>query len=261
MSGGNGDDRLYSGEIYREGGNLPDTVGDVFRGGAGADIMFGGDGNDRMDGEAGNDQVNGGKGHDWLAGGLGNDTLDGGTGFDTAVFAGARADYTVGRDPATGMPVGVSITATGEADTLVGIERLQFADTAIAYDISGNAGQIYRLYQAVFNRQPDHPGMGFWLSVAEDRGWSMRDIASGFFNSDEFRTMYASNSDTEFLAKLYLNALHRPYDQPGLDSWLHAISLGVTREEILLGFAESAENQAQVIGSIQNGITYTPFIA
>lgn len=258
MSGGNGNDKLYSTNLERQGGDLQ---GDVMQGGAGADMMFGSDGNDRMDGNEGNDQLIGGAGHDWLMGGAGSNTIDGGIGFDTAVFAGVSADYTYGRDPATGLPVAVMNTAAGTSDALQNVERLQFADKAIAFDISGDAGQIYRLYQAVFNRQPDQAGMGFWLHVAEERGWSMRDIASGFFNSDEFRTMYASNSDADFLAKLYLNALHRPYDQAGLDSWLHAISLGVSREEILLGFAESSENQAQVIGSIQGGIQFTPFVA
>jgi Ca2+-binding RTX toxin-like protein len=64
-----------------------------------------------------------------LTGGRGNDWIDGGKGTDTAVFAGQRADYELsngygkvyveGRDGAAGF------------DTLVSVERLQFADQTV----------------------------------------------------------------------------------------------------------------------------------
>jgi serralysin len=241
LRGGDGDDRLISGEFNINNVTVPDNMGD------------------RLEGGNGNDTLIGGSGHDILVGGTGSNSLTGGGGYDTAVYEGNRGDYTIARQ--NGMPVGVTAPNGSTTDTLASVERLSFKDISIAYDIDGNAGQIYRLYQAVFDRQPDLAGQGFWMSIREDRGWSMRDIAAGFFNSDEFRAEYGNSTDTQFLTKLYENALHRAPDQPGLDSWLHAISLGQTRENILLGFAESAENQAQVIGAIQDGIQYTPFVA
>ncbi|TWI64363.1 hemolysin type calcium-binding protein [Pseudoduganella lurida] len=232
-----GDDNLNSTEYSVNGVSVPDYMGD------------------RLDGGNGNDVLTGGSGHDFLIGGAGANQLIGGGGYDTAIYAGNMADYTIARQ--NGMPV--SVNGSGVSDSLTSVERVSFDNVSIAYDIDGNAGQIYRLYQAAFDRKPDLAGQGFWMSIREDRGWSMNDIASGFFNSDEFRAEYGNATDTEFLTKLYHNALHREPDQPGLDSWLHAISLGQTRENILLGFAESAENQAQVIGAIKDGIEYTLF--
>lgn len=255
MSGGNGNDTIYSTNLAGSGG---DGAGDVMNGGPGNDIMFGSDGNDKLNGGDGNDQLSGNGGNDWLTGGAGNDFLDGGAGIDTAAYAGVRADYTVGRAAQGGMPATV-VSATLGTDSLANVERLQFADIAIAYDIDGNAGQIYRLYQAVFNRVPDKPGIGYWLHMREDVGHTLLNIASGFFNSPEFKQMYASNSDQEFISKLYLNALHRPYDQGGMDYYLNALNNGVSREQILINFSESPENQAQVIGSIQSGIEFNVY--
>jgi hypothetical protein len=40
----------------------------------------------------------------------------------------------------------------------------------------------------------------------------------------------------------------------GDDYWTNQLDSGVTREQALIGFSESAENQASLIGVIQNGI-------
>ncbi|QGZ39496.1 uncharacterized protein DUF4214 [Pseudoduganella flava] len=237
LIGGDGNDKLNSGEYVTTGGPVLDGIGDLLDGGNGDDMLAGGSGNDT------------------LIGGAGDDTLSGGGGLDTAVYGVNRDVYTVAKGNGA---IGLTAIGGSETDLLIGVERIQFADTALAFDIDGNAGQVYRLYQAVFDRQPDLPGIGHWLSIREDRGWSMRDIASAFLHSDEFNRMYGNADDAQFLTALYRNALHREPDQPGLQSWLTAISLGLSREEILLGFSESAENQAQVIGSIQNGIEYHP---
>ncbi|WP_369160732.1 Ig-like domain-containing protein [Candidatus Thiodiazotropha sp. LNASS1] len=72
-------------------------------------------------------------GDDTLTGGTGDDYLDGGVGTDTAVFSGARADYTINYYEATGELV-VSDTRGGSpdgTDTLINVETLQFSDQAV----------------------------------------------------------------------------------------------------------------------------------
>jgi Ca2+-binding RTX toxin-like protein len=95
--------------------------GEVIRGGAGADDIDGGAGDDLIYGEAGNDR---------LRPGVGNDTVDGGDGIDTAVFAGARAGYTLSFDAAL-QTYTVKSSAEGE-DLLKNIERLEFSDLTIS---------------------------------------------------------------------------------------------------------------------------------
>lgn len=236
LVGGDGHDLLGSGEYATADGTTPDYLGD------------------RLDGGNGNDILNGGSGHDFLTGGAGSNRLSGGAGVDTAIYAGVRGDYILASS--NGMPAGIRSFA-GTTDQLAGIERLSFADGALAYDVDGNAGRAYRLYQAALNRQPDVDGLGWWIHVA-DGGTDWETLALGFTHSDEWARLYGTNaSDEEFLANLYRNALHREYDQEGFDFWLHALDVGVSREHLLVQFAESPENQAAVIGSMQGGIAYT----
>jgi subtilisin family serine protease len=197
-------------------------------------------------------------GNDILKGGAGNDTFDGGAGTDAAVFSGNRASYTISKT-STGWTV--SSTAEG-VDTLTNIERLKFADAAIALDTSEVGGQAYRLYQAAFNRAPDLEGLGYWISRM-DIGDSLKEVAKSFVNSAEFKVVYgASPTNAQIVTRFYDNVLHRAAESGGYNYWLGTLNSGQdTVAEVLASFSDSPENQAGVIGVIGNGILYTPFIS
>lgn len=95
------------------------------------------------------DVLAGGSGNDVLKGGAGNDTLAGGSGRDLAIYDRARADYEVG---ARGASLRAKAGSEG-VDMLAGIERLQFADVSLAFDLDGAAGQTARILGAVFGRE------------------------------------------------------------------------------------------------------------
>ena len=65
---------------------------------------------------------------------------------------------------------------------------------------------------------------------------------------DEFKERYGINvSNAKYEETLYLNVLvlGRDYDQDGYNYWLGYLNAGKeTKYELLLGFAESAENKA-----------------
>ncbi|WP_256078347.1 DUF4214 domain-containing protein [Massilia sp. YIM B04103] len=255
LNGGDGSDTLKSGDFYDQASNLrlPDKLGDVLDGGAGNDHLFGASGRDLLLGDTGDDELRGGGGDDLLLGGAGNDLLDGDAGLDRAQFSGQRTGYSVAKNGE-----GYTVSHGAESDVTLGVERLVFSDRALAFDLEGNAGQIYRVYQAALNRAPDLGGLGFWINAA-DLGVSMLDVAAGFTHSAEFARLYGNTVSNEaFLNQLYLNALHRQPDQGGFAFWLGVLDSGISRESVLLGFADSPENHAQVIGSIQNGIDYIP---
>ncbi|WP_230028204.1 DUF4214 domain-containing protein [Massilia sp. Bi118] len=185
------------------------------------------------------------------AGGL----LDGKEGIDTVLFGSQRSLYSLSND---GANVSVYDYNKGSTTTLANVERLQFSDQNVALDIHGNAGEAYRLYQAAFNRTPDKAGLGYWIE-ALDNGNSLQNVAHSFVNSAEFASMYGANaSDTQYVAALYANVLHRAPDASGYEFWLHALEIA-PRAEVLVNFSESVENQAQVIGAIANGIGYMPW--
>lgn len=96
--------------------------------------LTGNSSNNVLTGAAGSNQLLGGLGDDVLIGGGGRDTLDGGTDNDTAVFEGARADYTITRtiSGATASTVLTRTTDATEVITVRGVETFQFADQAVA---------------------------------------------------------------------------------------------------------------------------------
>jgi Ca2+-binding RTX toxin-like protein len=94
----------------------------LIAGNAGANTLFGDDGIDGLSGYAGDDVLNGG---------AGNDSLDGGDGLDRAVYSGNRSAYTI--SVSGGL---TTISGPDGTDTLLNVERLQFADGL--FDVAGN---------------------------------------------------------------------------------------------------------------------------
>lgn len=206
-------------------------------------------------GTPGNDVMAGDARSNVFIGSAGTDSIDGGAGIDKLQLPGARSHYTVTVN-------GTSATVSdggGNVTSLANVERIQFADATIALDIAGNGGQVYRLYQAAFNRVPDLGGLGFWIN-AMDHGTTLVSISQGFVNSAEFTALYGVNpTNTSMVTTMYTNVLHRAPDPAGVAFWVNVLDQHLaTPADVLAGFSESAENQANVIGVIGNGFPYTP---
>jgi hypothetical protein len=189
-----------------------------------------------------------------------NGAIDGQGGIDTVTFTGARSNYTVARET---WDFGVTDKVGGGGhDAVINVERLQFSDgNAVALDLNGSAGAAFRLYQAALDRPAEKAGLGFWIYQL-DRGLTLDDMVQDIINTQpEFIQKYGANpTDAQFVNLLYANVLHRTPDGAGYDFWLKALTNhDTTHVGIVKFFSESPENQAQVIGSIQNGIEYTPW--
>ncbi len=278
LDGGAGNDTIYGGD-----GN--DTFDWNNSNRSGNDIFYGGVGDDEFVLDSANDTVieytNEGIDAIWVAFsysiatqlnieyifGFGSSNLNlignkndnifkGGAGTDTAGFAGNRTNYTISK-----VSTGWTVSSTAEGvDTLTNIERLKFADTAIALDTSGVGGQAYRVYKAAFNRTPDLGGLGFWIS-GMDGGVSLNTVAQGFVNSAEFKSVYgASPTNAQIVTRFYDNVLGRAAESGGYNYWLGVLNSGQgSVAGVLASFSESPENQAALIGVIGNGFQYTPF--
>jgi hypothetical protein len=189
-----------------------------------------------------------------FAGTSGNDLIDGGAGFDTAVYSANRTNFTVTNSGASFI-VADSGGVNG-TDTLTDIERIVFSDARLGFDISGISGQMYRLYKAAFNRVPDTVGLGWNIDLV-DGGMSLTQMSAAFVASAEFSGTYGALTNAQFLDRLYLNVLGRPADAAGAAWNLNLLDTNqVDRPGMLAAYSESAENQATVIGQIQNGIWF-----
>ncbi|WP_198117827.1 DUF4214 domain-containing protein [Massilia rhizosphaerae] len=197
--------------------------------------------------------------NDTLTAPAGNNAIDGQDGIDTVVYGGPRANYLVAKET---WGYGVTdMVGNGGHDAVINVERLQFDDTAVALDLTGHAGQAYRLYQAALDRPAESTGLGFWIYQL-DHGLTLDGMVQDIINTQpEFIKKYGSNpTDAEFVNLLYANVLHRAPDASGYDYWLKILTNhDATHVDIVKFFSESPENQAQVIGSIQDGIAYTPW--
>lgn len=74
----------------------------------------------------------------------GDDRIDAGAGLDTVIYGGNAAEYTWSREE-QGHWIVESTAHDGGNDSLKGVERLQFADHAVALDLDGAAGQALRM--------------------------------------------------------------------------------------------------------------------
>ncbi len=92
-----------------------------------------GEGDDSVIGGAGDDTIRLGEGEDTARGGFGDDWIDGGPGWDTAIYADVWSNYEI-RETELGWTVRdlrPDLHGDEGFDTLIGIERLVFADRVI----------------------------------------------------------------------------------------------------------------------------------
>ncbi|WP_295997632.1 DUF4214 domain-containing protein [Rugamonas sp.] len=175
----------------------------------------------------------------------------------SVAIAAPYTDYTIGANGDTTYTVTDHI-GTGGAQTYASGTRLVFADQTVELDTDGPAARTYRLYQAAFNRQPDLPGLGFWIDYV-DGGAGMVDVAAGFMMSKEFSDLYGANPTPEqLITGLYANVLHRAPEPAGFQFWMAAMATGTTPAQALNYFSDSPENQAQVAAAVANGVAYMP---
>ena len=220
----------------------------------------GGSGNDFITGNSANNTLFGGTGNDTFVGGGGSDSIDGGSNVDAILFTNKQLNYTV-----TLAEQGFSIKDNLGADgtvTEVNVEKLQFADKILTIEAtaSNNLAEAYRMYKAAFDRVPDYYGLGYWYN-AMNKGETLNQVAVDFINSNEFKSLYGTNpSDQTFVTLLYQHVLGRTPDQSGYDFWINSLHT-ITRAQELAYFSESAENKADVIGIIANGIIYQEYTA
>ena len=199
----------------------------------------------------------GSAGRDVFTGLMGNDSFNGSDGLDAAVFRGPRANFDVSVIASNQVRVSDTMASRDGADTLTNVERIRFDDYSIAFDVQGTAGQAYRLYKAAFDRAPDLPGLGYQINGL-DSGLPLWHVAGHFIESPEFQATYGNVDNQQFVTLLYRNVLDREPEAAGLQYHMNRLSNGTSRADVLVGFSESPENQANVIGAISAGMLYDP---
>jgi len=209
---------------------------------AGNDTVMGSALGDTIYTGAGKDLIDAGAGNDVIDAGPGNDTIDGGDGIDSANPGGALSNFLIER---SGGVFTLTNLKDGSVDIYRNVEILsfgrQYIDTTI--DVDNTGGQVFRMYQAAFDRTPDQLGLSFWTGHL-GKDLSLDQMADEFIKSWEYQQRYAADlGNRELVSKYYENVLHRAPDQGGLDYWTAILDSGhATRGQVLASISESPEN-------------------
>ncbi|WP_299023482.1 DUF4214 domain-containing protein [uncultured Sulfitobacter sp.] len=170
-------------------------------------------------------------GPDTITGTVEAETLDGGAGDD-------------------------KLTGLAGADTLLGgtgddlIYGDSFSLSASPFPIPTETGSdIYRLYRATLDREPDAGGLLGWTQQLYEGSSTVREIANGFILSKEFQNTYGALEDGAFVDLLYQNVLGRAADAAGRAGWLEQIAGGTERRDVVLGFSQSAEFKQETLAA------------
>ena len=114
---------------------------------------------------------------------------------------------------------------------------------------TSHAAQVTRLYDTVFNREPEDVGLTFWTNALR-LGADLDDLADLFIETPEFRDRYGNTSNDEFVTLLYRNTLNREPDAAGQAYWVDVLVSGrADRDDVVLAFSESAEHVA-IVGPV-----------
>ncbi|MEM9395120.1 MAG: DUF4214 domain-containing protein [Pseudomonadota bacterium] len=273
--GGSGNDTLFGGADadYLAGGQ----GGDRLFGGAGSDTLYGENGAVDRDQyseqvfrlyQATLDRAPDGLGHTYWTNVLENGSMDLGQaviGFmdapefqtnygatDNAQFVTLLYNNVLERAPDPGaLPYWTGLLDSGmsRSDVVLSfIESPEFkANTAIpALAFSTDAVQggfsddVFRLYHATLDRDPDTAGVDYWTGALAN-GMSKHEAVSGFVSSAEFQSNYGATDNAQFVSLLYNNVLGREPGADGLSYWVGELDAGMSRNEVVLGLADSAE--------------------
>jgi hypothetical protein len=198
-----------------------------------------------------------------IYGSSGNNSPSFANGAEVFAYHGVSTQYTINLN-AVGDTVLSKAASSPISDTFYGICRLKFTDTNLALDVgpTENAGSVYMLYKAAFNRAPDAGGMGYWLAQKDSGKDIVTNLAQGFVNSPEFIAKYGSNpSNASYVDKLYQNVLGRAGESGGVAYWNGELDAGrISKAAVLVQFATLPEGAANVASLIANGISYTEYV-
>ncbi|MDB2579608.1 DUF4214 domain-containing protein [Tateyamaria sp.] len=258
LTGGGGDDTLIggAGDDTIVGGGGDDTVGfQVDR--SAATVTDLGNGQVQIDSDDGTDVISGVEnfafndgtvdlatllgsvsnttptaGADALTGTSGMDKMDGLAGDDT-LYGGGGNDILYGS-------AGSDVVSGGAGDDHV------YGDAFEVRHALSEANQVFRLYQATFNRAPDATGHKRWTSELFHGESTLADVREGFVGSQEFRNKYANADNATFVKQMYINVLDRDFDQgevtqTEIDNWTNRVTETFTRADVVNGFAESQQ--------------------
>ncbi len=105
---------------------------------------------------------------------------------------------------------------------------------------------VERFYTVVLERAGEKEGIEYWSLQIANGKCTPKDAAKSFFLSEEY--INKNTSDEKYIITLYKTFMDREPEDGGIEYWQGVLNGGATREQILEGFADSAEFQGIMAG-------------
>jgi len=225
-------------------------------------------------GGSGDDTLIGNSSSNRLQGNGGHNIIDGGAGTDTAVYTGAFGNYALAA--VSGGYTVASRTDPGQSDSLSNIERLTFADGAMALNLTSvdddpvqaqYVALAQKFYVAFFGRPADTGGLTNVIAQlkADNAPIATRDLVAAYYtnaplqalvdnfgNSGESAALY-HGTNQEFVSSIYVHLLGRAPDAGG-NFWVNALNSGLPRGVAALDIMGGAESNTSAQGLLDGEV-------
>lgn len=232
-----------TGESTLHGGN----AGNYFVGGDQFNTMFLG---------GGNSLAVGGDGGNRIHSGTGNDVIVGGASVDTAVYGAGRAGFDIARSGSTFTIA--DRQGTLGTDTLDRVERVEFSDVKLAFDMDGSAGHTARMIGAALGTASLIPAYVKEGLALFDAGWTTTQVAGLVAGLPLFLSLAGSSSNTDFVNLVYRNVVGTAPDTAALELYVGMLNNGASRADLLAMAAATPRNgdHVDLVGLAATGLEY-----
>ena len=207
--------------------------------------FIGGTGNDVVYCNDLNDQIN--------LGFTGNDFVYAGKGIDTVVFNQPLKNFSITNQ--NGVLTVLNVTGVYGNETLNQVQRVKFTDVSVAYDLSGNAGQVVKILGAVFGlsaiQNKSYVGIG--LSYV-DSGMTYSQLSALALNAA------GANTPAQIVNDLYTNVVGVAPSALQALQYIQLLQNGTLPGDLAVMAEDSSFNIAHInlTGLSSTGIQYIP---
>ena len=207
------------------------------------DVLTGDDNDNVIEGLSGGDQIDGGLGNDTSSYSLSTGAVSVNLSTGEAAGFDAFRDRLINIENLSGSTFDDFLTGDDRANVLTGIagNDTLLGDAATSLTLASAEGQLFRAYQAVFDRSPDAGGFNAFLTEMRLGNTTQEAVIAEFVTSSEFQTTYGTLSNQAFVEQLYRNVLDREGDSAGIAAFTASIDGGTSRAAVVTEFANSAE--------------------
>jgi hypothetical protein len=205
-----------------------------------------------------NDTLIGSSLDDYFYGGAGSDVIYGGMGNDGVGYKGASdKDFLAQYNATTGVLTMSDLRGNLDEDKLHSIERVEFDDGGLAFDLHGDAGFVARLIGAVIG--PNAVQNQYYVRVGLDslkKGMSVSELADLALNASGIDKLKPMDACKQFYSNLYRSVDESPLVNDFADK-LSKKYISLTELALLAANTDTNANNIDLVGLQTHGLAYS----